>query len=304
MPVRRRLVTLRASDGEPHDALLTLDRAALRERARRTGRRTAVLHVHGNQGNFLVGSLRFLPEPLARAGLPVLSLDTRLANCSQIFGQARFAEALHDMAGASAWLAAEGFDGVIVSGYSLGAILATRFAGGPEDPPGWAPLGLHGLMTVGNAIGLPQSTERRMALHGARPGYAELVERACRTLDARAGAAEADAVVVVERAYGDENEPRRAAVYTLRGFWHSRGPEAFDAMSVRHVAGVPAPILLVEGDADEVVLPGEAATLAERAREGGNPDVSVATVPGAGHSFAGHEEAVVATALEWLERRA
>jgi pimeloyl-ACP methyl ester carboxylesterase len=303
MPVRRRLVTFPASDGELHDGLLTLDRAALRDRVRRTGRRTAVLHAHGNQGNFLVGSLRFLPEPLAQAGLPVLNVDTRLANCAQIFGEARFADALHDLAGASGWLAAEGFDSVVISGYSLGAILATRFAGDTGEPPPWSPLHLRGLMAIGNAIGLPQSTERRMRVHGARPTYPELVTRARVAVGVDDGGEHPDTVVVVERAFGDEDAPRRAAVYTLRGFWTSRSPEATDAMPVHHVRTVPGPILLVEGDADVVVLPGEAEALAESARQAGNDDVTVATVPGAGHSFAGHEAEVVGHALEWLEER-
>jgi acetyl esterase/lipase len=303
MAVRRHLVTFPASDGELHDGLLTLDRAALRDRVRRTGRRTAVIHAHGNQGNLLVGSLRFMPAPLAEAGLPVLNVDTRLANCAQIFGEARFPDALHDLAGASAWLAAEGFDSVVISGYSLGAILATRFAGDTAEPPPWSPLELRGLMTIGNAIGLPQSTERRMSAHGARPTYPELVARARRALGDDVGGEHPDAVVVVDRAFGDEDEPRRAAVFTLRGFWHSRSPEATDAMSIRHVRTVSRPILLVEGDADVVVLPGEAATLADAAREAGNDDVTVATVPGAGHSFAGHEAHVIGHVLGWLDGR-
>jgi hypothetical protein len=76
MPVDRRLVTLTAADGEEHDALLEIDLRAARGRTRATGRRTALVHVHGIMGNFLVGTLRFYPAPLARAGFPVLVLET------------------------------------------------------------------------------------------------------------------------------------------------------------------------------------------------------------------------------------
>ncbi len=56
MPVDRHLVTLTASDGEIHDALLEIDERAARSRQRVSGRRTAVVHSHGIMGNFLVGT--------------------------------------------------------------------------------------------------------------------------------------------------------------------------------------------------------------------------------------------------------
>ncbi|MFM8828619.1 MAG: hypothetical protein ACKOGE_04970, partial [Actinomycetota bacterium] len=61
MAVERILATITAEDGEVHDALLHIDDRPTRVRERATGRRTAVIHVHGIMGNFLVGTLRFLP---------------------------------------------------------------------------------------------------------------------------------------------------------------------------------------------------------------------------------------------------
>ncbi len=68
MPVEYQLVTLTGADGHEHDALFVIDERAARRRMRMTGRRTACMHVHGIMGNFLVGTLRFLPAPLAREG--------------------------------------------------------------------------------------------------------------------------------------------------------------------------------------------------------------------------------------------
>ena len=59
MPVDRRLVTLVAEDGEQHDALFEIDERAARAHRRRTGRRTALVHIHGIMGNFLERSLQF-----------------------------------------------------------------------------------------------------------------------------------------------------------------------------------------------------------------------------------------------------
>ncbi len=290
-PVRHRLVTIPVPDGGRHDALLHIDAEAAERRAERTGRRTAVIHVHGNQGNFSVGSLRFLGDPVAAAGIPLLSLETRLSNVSQLFGGALFEEALADLAGGVDWLAAEGYDGVVVSGYSLGAVLATRFARTLAPPL------LRGHVAFGNAWALPESTRRKMDANSATPSYAELA-RDCAAAVARGD----DPIVVAHRAYGADDAPRHAGVYTAATWWHSRGPEAADAETHRHIGAVEAPVLLVQGDADVVVEPEEAGRLADVARAAGHPDVEVALVPGAGHSFAGHEDAVVAAVVDWLAR--
>ena len=289
--VGHRLVTVHVADGSAHDALLHIDEAAARRRAERTGRRVAVLHVHGNQGNFSVGALRFLGDPVAAAGVPLLSLETRLANVSQLFGGALFEDALADLRAGVAWLARQGHDHVVVSGYSLGAVLATRFAAE------LAPPALRGLLTFGNAWGLPSSTSRKMTAHGSDPCYDDLAARCRRALERGE-----DPVVIARRAYGADDLPRHAGVYTAATWWHSRGPAAADAQTFRHIGAVAAPILLVQGDADEVVDPAEAERLAEVARAAGHPDAEVATVAGAGHSFAGHEDEAVAPVLDWLAR--
>lgn len=291
MPVTRDLVTLATGDGLELDALFHRDERLARARERRTGRRTAIVHVHGIMGNFLVGTLRFLPGPLAREGFPTLVIETRLANVGQLFGQGIFSDALIDLDAALHWVRDQGYDQVILSGYSSGATLVTLYAAArPVE-------GCRGLLCLGNPWGLPQAAERRSEKYGAQPGYWELAEEVRRTVDEVP-----DRVFVVARSRGATRRPKDSEVYTRRTWWHSRGPEAVEAMACRQIGEVAAPVLLVQGTADSVVEPWEASELARVAREAGNDDVEIAWVEGADHSFAGHEMATLAAATRWLKR--
>ncbi|MGD9695764.1 MAG: alpha/beta hydrolase family protein [Thermoleophilia bacterium] len=298
MPVDRRLVTLTASDGQVHDALFEIDERAARNRTRSTGRRTAVVHVHGIMGNFLVGTLRFFPAPLARAGFPVLVLETRMANVGQLFGQAIFEEAVRDVDAAVRWLRGEGFDNIVLSGYSSGATLATRYAALRHLPD------LRALVCLGNPWGLPQSMQHRAERFGSDPAYIDLVRMVRARIGANPDAPEGDRLFVVERSRGPTTMPSDSEVYTYRTWWHSRGPAATSAMAFRQIGQVWAPILLVQGTADEVVLFEEAPALAGVAEAAGNRDVTVIPIEGADHSFAGHEITTLDAVLPWLKRRA
>ncbi|MEQ8835019.1 MAG: alpha/beta hydrolase [Miltoncostaeaceae bacterium] len=298
MPTVRQLVTLTAADGQVHDALFTIDDRALRLRQRATGRRTAVVHIHGIMGNFLVGTLRQYPAPLARAGFPVLVIETRMANVGQLFGQAIFEEAIRDIDAAVRWLRSEGFDTLIISGYSSGASLATRYAATHHVPE------LRGLVCLGNPWGLPESMERRSRRFGADPDYDELTALVLDELGDTPDDPELDRLVIVEKSRGPTARPGDSEVYTYRTWWHSRGPAATSAKAHLQIGQVWAPILLVQGDSDEVVFHREALELARVAEEAGNHDVSVVTIPGASHSFAGFEIPVRDAVVSWLRQRA
>jgi len=297
VPVDRRLVTLTAEDGEVHDALLEIDERAARARERHTGRRTALIHIHGIMGNFLVGTLRFYPAPIARAGFPVLVLETRMANVGQLFGQAIFEDAIRDVEAAVRWLRGQGFDTIVLSGYSSGATLATRFAATHHVPD------LRGLVCLGNPWGLPQSMQRRSAQYGARPDYAELVQTVRRAIGGNPDAPEDDRLFVVEHSRGPSSRPADGEVYTYRTWWHSRGPAATSAMAFRQIGQVWAPVLLVQGTSDDVVQFEEAVALAGVARAAGNRDVTVIRIDDAGHAFRGHEIATLDAVVSWLTTR-
>lgn len=298
MATVRHLVTLTAADGQVHDALFTMDERALRVRQRATGRRTAIVHIHGIMGNFLVGTLRFYPAPLARAGFPVLVLETRMANVGQLFGQAIFEEAIRDIDAAVRWLRSEGFDSLIISGYSSGATLATRYAASRHVPD------LRGLVCLGNPWGLPESMERRARQFGAVPDYDDLTATVLAALGDTPDDPALDRLVVVEQSRGPSTRPGDSEVYTYRTWWHSRGPQARSAKAHLQIGQVWAPILLVQGDADEVVFHHEALDLARVARDAGNRDVEVITIPGATHSFEGREIPTRDAVIGWLRKRA
>jgi acetyl esterase/lipase len=248
--------------------------------------------LHGNQGSMTVGALRFLRGPVADAGIPVLTLDTRIGNVAQIFGTALLPDSLADVRAAVRWLAAEGYDHLVVAGYSLGATVAIYVASMDLGLP------LLGVACLGTAWSVPEGSRARMERCGAAPSYDELVAL-CRPYASRPAAE--DLPLVIHRMYLGDDAPHAAGVYTARTWWHSRGPEAEAAEAHRHIGGIRAPVLLVQGAEDVIVDPADAERLAWRAREGGNADVTVAMLDGMGHDFGDHDRTIDAV-RQWLAR--
>lgn len=284
MAVERVLATITADDGEMHDALLHLDDRPTRVRERATGRRTAVIHVHGIMGNFLVGTLRFLPSLLARSGFPTLVVETRMGNVGQLFGKAIFDDAVRDIAAAWWWLQSEGYDHVVVCGYSSGATLAARYVA-------MHPIAaIRGLISISGPWGLPQSLEERSSTWGAEPSYDEIVERLARVVgEGTPDSPEDDRLFVIEKSRGPSRRPRDSEVYTYRTWWHSRGPEAYAAMAFRQLPEVTVPTLFTQGDSDDVVPFEEAERQVALLGDAGNADVRLARIPGATHFYKGQE---------------
>ena len=75
-------------------------------------------------------------------------------------------------------------------------------------------------------------------------------------------------------------------------------------MTFRQIGGVWAPILLVQGDNDEIVDLEETEGLAAVARRSGNLDVEIAVIPGARHEFKGSEILTLDAIIPWLRRKA
>ncbi|MGB1676367.1 MAG: dienelactone hydrolase family protein, partial [Miltoncostaeaceae bacterium] len=287
-----RLVTIEGGDGSLHDAILERNEEPTAARVAATGRRTAIIHLHGNQGNLSVGALRFIRAPIAGLGVPILTMDTRIGNVSQLFGTAVLEDVLEDVRAATAWLVSEGYDHVLLSGYSLGATAAFYCAAHDLGLP------LVGAAGLGTAWSLPESSRDRMDRCGAAPSYDELVEL-CRPY---ADVQPADDVsLVIHRMYLPDDAPHAAGVYTARTWWHSRGPDSEAAKAYLHVGRVPAPVLLVQGITDVIVAPDDAIRLADRARADGHSDVEVHMLEGVGHDFGDHD-ATVGALRDWILR--
>lgn len=287
-----RLVTVRGPDGSLHDGILERHAAPTEARFQETGRRTAVVHLHGNQGNLSVGALRFLRGPVAGLGVPILTMDTRIGNVSQLFGTAVLEDVLDDVRAATTWLAGEGYDHVLVSGYSLGATAALYCAAHDLGLP------IVGAVGLGTAWSLPESSRARMDRCGASPSYEELVEICRPYADAEP---EDDISLVIHRMYLADDSPHAAGVYTARTWWHSRGPDSEAAKAYLHVGRVPAPVLLVQGTDDVIVTPADADRLADRARADGHTDMEVRMLDGVGHDFGDHD-ATFGALRDWLLR--
>lgn len=296
MGIEREFVTLHALDGESHDALFHFDERATRVRARHTGRRTAQIHVHGIMGNFLVGTLRFLPAPFARVGLPMVVVETRMGNVGQLFGTAILEDALLDLDAAVAWLTDAGYDDLVLSGYSSGATMAVRFAATRQLPQ------LKALVLYGASWGLPQAAQQRCMQWGSDPPYDEVAATVRRHVADDPDARAPDRLFTIAQSRGPTRRPKDSEVYTWRTWWHTRGPNAVPAMSFRQIGSVAAPILLVQGTLDTVVAPEEAERLARVARAAGNPNVDITWIEGAGHSFRGRELVVTNAVIRWLNR--
>ncbi len=296
MGLEREFVTLHALDGESHDALFHVDERASRVRARRTGRRTAQIHVHGIMGNFLVGTLRFLPAPYARVGLPMLVVETRMGNVGQLFGTAIPEEALLDLDAAITWLAEAGYDDLVVSGYSSGATMAVRFAATRRLPQ------LKAVVLYGAPWGLPQAAQQRCAHWESDPSYDDVAASVRRHVADDPDARAPDRLFTIAQSRGPTRRPTDSEVYTWRTWWHSRGPNAVPAMTFRQIGGVTVPILFVQGTADSVVVPDEVERLAALARAAGNANVDIAWVEGADHFFRGQEFTVTDTVIRWLNQ--
>ena len=289
------LATIRAEDGEVHDALLHVDDRITRVRERSSGHRTAIIHVHGIMGNFLVGTLRFLPSRLARAGYPTLVVETRMGNVGQLFGKAIFEDAVRDIAAAFWWLEAEGYDRIVVCGYSSGASLAARYVATHHLQ------GIKAMISISGPWGLPQSLEERSRKWGADPSYDEIVERLAKVVGSGTpDRPEDDRLFVIEQSRGPTRRPQDSEVYTYRTWWHSRGPEAYAAMAFRQLPDVKVPTLLVQGTADQVVAPEEGQRQYDLMVESGNDRVELVWVQDAGHFYKGQEILLVDAITRFL----
>lgn len=296
MGVEREFVTLTAVDGGAYDGLFHHDLRATRVRQRRTGRRTAQIHVHGIMGNFLVGTLRFLPAPYARFGVPMLVAETRMGNVGQLFGDAIPEEALLDLDASVQWLLDEGYDSLILSGYSSGATIAVRFAATRQLPH------LRGVVLYGAPWGLPESAQVRCARWGSHPSYPQIAQIVRDAIADDPDAKHPDRLFTIAQSRGPSRLPKDSEVYTWRTWWHSRGPYAHPVMTWRQIGAINVPLMLVQGTADEVVFPHEAERLAEVATAAGNPDVELLRVAGGTHFFTGCEHTVTQAVSRWLDR--
>lgn len=259
-----------------------------------------VIHVHGFLGNFLEGSQRFLPPLLAREGCSSIAINTRLSNFSLFFGYGIVDDTLPQIDGVINYLTDLGYKQIFLSGYSLGGCIAVRYmserAGTREADA------IGGVMVIATPYSMPDSIRRRWNRWQSSPSYEQVYEEAKEILGDDPAHSEEDRTIIIQRARGDTFRPEHCEIYTYKTWWFLAGPEADASKTYKQIGKIKAPIILIQGWEDKVVLPNETHDLSQRATDAGNADVS-AFFLNAGHTLEGKEEELGEVVINWMRRR-
>lgn len=286
-----RLLTLHTADGHEWDALLL--RPTFGEPARR---RLLVIVVHGSVGNYLTGVPRRVAFELAGHGFSVMSINTRLANYGPFFGGGLFQKTPLDLQAAVEAGRANGFDRMVLLGYSMGSTVCTNFIANHELPE------VVGLCTIAHPESLPEALRLRWQRYGSVPSYEEVADYAREVVAEDPDDPPGDRIFTVMRANGPRPTPENGEIWTYATWWSSRGPESPHAESREQIGRVHVPIAILQAGNDHLIQPGEGYALSRMATEAGNPHVLLDMVPQADHVFTGCVDEVSAMAAAWLEQ--
>ncbi len=259
-----------------------------------------VIHVHGFLGNFLDGSQRFLPPLLAEGGYSSLAINTRMANFGLFFGYGLIDDVIPQIDRAVEYLVEQGYENIIISGYSLGTSIVLRYAGLRSDPEKYP--NIRGVVTLAAPYSMSDSIRRRWDRWGSEPTYEEVFEEAREILKPDPYASENDRTILIYKARGDTYRPEHSEIYTYKTWWFLAGPEAQTAKAYKEIENIKVPIMLIQGWYDDIVKPEETHELAQIAIRAGNKDVSAFYV-NAGHKFDDKEEELGDIIVRWLDRR-
>ena len=194
--------------------------------------------------------------------------------------------------GVAEWCALEGFATLIFN------FRGTGESGGNFHPLGWAQ-DLDAVISW--MLARPEVDARRLALLGSSMGAAVAVYAAAHRPEIAGLVAFAGPAETRVRANPGEDLARMREMGIIRDpdfppsleAWANEGAELSPSRWVSMVA--PRPLLILHGDADDVVPPHNAHALYERAGEGRE----LRMLPGVAHRFRS-EPTAMAAALEWL----
>ncbi len=284
-----RMYVLETEDGHSWDAML------FRPHSREAiYRRVAVVVVHGSVGNYLSGFPRRIAFGLAQAGFSVLTVNTRMANFGAFFGEGLVNKTPLDLDAAMALLRRIGYSRVILAGYSMGATVVSYYQAVHEPPE------VVGVCTFAHPLSLPGALRQRWDRFGATPSYSEMSVRAQRSLVEATDRDNGDRIVIVRRATGPSDRPEHAEIWTYRTWWHSRGPEALNAVSGRWVGMLRVPLAVLQAGNDRLVPASDGTSLERAALMGGCPSVFMRYIPDADHVFSTTGDEVIAAAARWM----
>jgi pimeloyl-ACP methyl ester carboxylesterase len=285
------LVVAGTEDGQRWDGMI------LRPGSGSRRKRLAVLVVHGSVGNYITGVPRRVSFGLAGAGFTTMSVNTRMANYGVIFGGGLMHRTPLDLDAALAVLRRRGFARIVLLGFSLGATMVTHYQALRRPPD------VVGVCTLAHPASLPSALRLRWDYYDSVPTYAEVADEAHRRLAPDYETPQRDRIFIVRRARGFGDRPADGEVWTYRTWWFSRGPRAPHAESRLRIGSVTVPIALIQAGDDELVRGSEGSQLEGLARQGDCPGVTLETIPGADHVFAGCEDQLTEAVVAWLDER-
>jgi hypothetical protein len=227
--------TYTSSDGHSWDALLAHPPVPSARSE------VLVVAVHGAMGNYTSGVVRRATLEMARHGYPTLSINTRMANFGVIYGGGLLDQVPADIDGALALARQLGYARVALLGYGLGATIVAHHQALRR------PAEVEAVCTLAHPASLPEALRDRWRLHGASPGYDEMLERAGRRV---AAGGHDDDIVVVTRGSGYREAPVDTEVWTERTWWACRSPQATHAISRERVRHMSVPLGLIQPGSD------------------------------------------------------
>ena len=200
-----------------------------------------------------------------------------------------------DYPGVAEWYALEGFATLIFN------FRGTGESGGNFHPMGWAQ-DLDAVISW--MLARPEVDASRLTLLGSSMGAAVAVYAAARRPEVVGLVSFAGPAETRSRTRPAEDVARMRAMGIIRDpdfppsleEWANEGVELSPSRWVSMIA--PRPLLILHGDADDVVSPESAHMLYERAGEGRE----LRMLPGVGHRFR-REPTAMSAAIEWLRAR-
>jgi len=245
----------------------------------------SILLIHGSCGNFYTGIPRICSAPLAKMGYPCLALNTRYHDYFEV--DMIFEEEVKDLQAGIRFFQRRSSSGVVLLGHSLGVDRVVYYMAVTNDKF------VKGLVLVAGPAAISKWTKFALG----KEKFKELVEFAKKKV-----ADDPYSIIAnVRRHYPQWYHPKIPDIIThrlstVRSFLSVRAPET-NADAIKHIGKIRIPILIIHGLKDEIVPPEDAKTLEEAALFS-----ELVYVDGADHYFKGHENNLVNTIKDWLER--
>jgi uncharacterized protein len=241
-----------------------------------TSRSSAILLVHGFDGNFYEAYFPLFGQAAREQGYTTLALNMRDHDAGPKVSS--FIDNETDIAAGLAYLRKLGHPSFVLLGQSMGTNRVLYFQAASKDPTIAATILVSG---PGNLF------EWNVWQFGRNKAQARVDE----ALALQAAGRERDLMLV-------DLGPIGKALYTARYLLSLRGPEA-RSDPYQNIQKLKNPILILQGAADKLIEP-DIATRLKRAASS-SPKVDLIYIDGAGHSFGGQETVIAQRILTWLE---